>query len=125
MKSIAILLSLFVFSPIALAEQTWTGTGTWNNKKYGTSGPLKCVAKEVKPGKWEAVFTGKFQGDPFEYKAEFESSGSGPNKKLSGKTKVRGHRYQWQGSLKGKNLIGKYTSSVGYHGEFRLKESSE
>jgi hypothetical protein len=28
--------------------QTWVGK--WNNRKYGTSGPLKCVAKESKAG---------------------------------------------------------------------------
>ncbi|MEL6110287.1 MAG: hypothetical protein AAFU85_30125 [Planctomycetota bacterium] len=122
MKTIATLLTMLFLGSTAFAETTWTGSGTWNNRKYGTSGPLKCVAKETSPGKWEAVFTGKFQGDPFEYKAEFESKGE-QSKTLSGKSKIRGHRYEWEGSLKGKRLIGKYRSSVGYHGEFRLTES--
>ncbi|MEO1528352.1 MAG: hypothetical protein AAFX06_23255 [Planctomycetota bacterium] len=120
MKSIAILFVAFFAVTVGNAEETWTGTGTWNNRKYGTSGTLKCVAKETEPGKWTAVFSGKFQGDPFEYTAEFESSGKGTSKKLSGKSKIRGHRYEWQGTLSDKKLIGKYRSSVGYHGEFRL-----
>ena len=102
-------------------SRTWEGK--WNNRKYGTSGPLKCVASEVKPGQWKAVFTGKFQGDPFEYTAEFQSRPSRPSLlKLSGKATIRGHRYQWTGQMGQSGLNGKYDSSVGYNGEFVLKE---
>jgi hypothetical protein len=45
---------------------------------------------------------------------------------LSGKATIRGHKYEWTGyewtgMMRGKALNGKYTSTVGYHGEFVLK----
>ena len=123
--SIAFCILLFASATLA-AESKRTWEGKWNNKKYGTSGPLKCVANEVSPGKWEAKFTGTFQGDPFEYKAKFDSKpGKSDSAVLSGKATIRGHRYQWKGSLKGGTLIGDYNSSVGYHGRFQMRETSK
>jgi hypothetical protein len=101
-------------------EKTWEGK--WSNKKYGTSGPLKCVATEGENGTWKATFSGKFQGEGFSYDAEFDSKPGKNQTDLSGKANVRGHDYEWTGSIKGKQLKGKYTSSVGYFGEFTLTE---
>ncbi len=105
----------------AEASQTWNGT--WTNRKYGTKGPLKCVATEGEKGVWTGTFTGKFQGDPFKYQATFQAK-KGRRKgeqTLSGKSTIRGHKYIWAGSMKGKTLTGKYKSTVGYYGTFVLK----
>lgn len=120
-----VLLAAFLFqAEIANAQdaksKTWAGT--WTNKKYNTTGPLKCVATPGKDGKWKATFTGKFQGDPFKYQAEFSSKPGKGMTLLAGKSKVRGHDYQWTGNIKGTTLTGKYNSSVGYYGNFVLKE---
>ena len=110
------------FTSCLYGEEVRTWEGTWQNRKYDTRGPLKCVAQEVSPGKWKAKFTGKFQGDPFTYEAAFSSrEGKNGQNQLSGKATIRGHRYQWTGLMNREGLRGKYDSSVGYHGEFVLK----
>ncbi len=116
---------LLIATPLFAAEDARTWEGTWNNRKYGTKGPLKCVAVEGDKGVWTATFTGKFQGDPFTYKAKFQAKKSKKKKqlKLSGKATIRGHKYQWVGMMKGKSLKGKYKSTVGYFGTFILKET--
>jgi hypothetical protein len=118
-------LVLWLIAVPLLAEgpsRTWEGT--WNNRKYGTKGPLKCVASEIKPGEWKGKFTGTFQGDPFDYEATFTSKeGRNQQLDLAGKATIRGHRYEWTGVMGGTTLRGKYKSSVGYFGEFVLKES--
>ncbi len=125
MTRIAICIVLSCLTLPVLADgpsRTWEGT--WNNRKYGTKGPLKCVASEIKPGEWKGKFTGTFQGDPFDYEATFTAKqGRNEQLDLAGKATIRGHRYEWTGLIKGTALRGKYTSSVGYFGEFVLKES--
>jgi len=103
-------------------EKTKTWNGTWTNKKYGTSGPLKCVATFDGKDTWKATFTGKFKGDPFKYPAEFKAQTKGRQTLLSGDSVIRGHKYKWKGAFKGKKLGGQYTSTVGYYGQFILEE---
>jgi len=104
------------------AGETKTWEGKWNNRKYNTSGPLKCVAKSDDKGIWKATFTGLFKGDPFKYEAKFQSQPNGKQLNLSGDATIRGHKYQWMGLMKGTTLSGKYKSNIGYYGEFVLKE---
>ena len=114
---------LLTTTPLFAAGAAKTWNGTWNNRKYGTKGALKCVATEGKNGLWSGTFTGKFQGSPFKYQATFQAK-KGKKKgeqSLSGKSTIRGHKYTWTGSMKGKNLKGKYKSTVGYYGTFVLK----
>lgn len=124
-KLLIALLFTFIAAPLAAQDQPRTWEGTWNNQKFGTKGPLKCVATEDDKGNFKATFTGTFQGDPFKYEATFASKKKGRNRRiLSGTAVIRGHDYQWAGEMKGKSLIGKYRSSVGYFGTFVLKETS-
>ena len=123
LRTAAFVLFTVTSIPLLAAEPTRTWEGTWNNRKYGTRGPLKCVAAEVKPGQWKGTFTGTFQGDPFEYEATFQSKKGRNQLDLYGKAKIRGHRYEWNGVMRGTQLQGKYKSSVGYYGEFVLKEN--
>ncbi|QDU05607.1 hypothetical protein V6x_53470 [Gimesia chilikensis] len=104
------------------AGETRTWEGKWNNRKYNTTGPLKCVATSDDKGNWKATFTGLFKGDPFKYEATFQSKSTGSQHNLSGKATIRGHQYQWIGLMKGTTLSGKYKSNIGYYGEFVLKE---
>ena len=113
--------ALIVLSNFAIANQrTWEGT--WNNRKYGTRGPLQCVATEKRDGQWEATFTGKFRGDPFRYTATFQSSPARRGLQLQGNNTVRGHQYQWTGTLDARQLKGQYRNNVGYNGQFILNE---
>ena len=107
---------------VSMAQGQRTFRGKWNNHRYGTSGTLNCVASEVSTGQWKATFTGVFQGDPFKYDAAFQSRPSGGGSELGGTTTVRGSQYKWTGFLRGRQLNGKYTSTVGYYGEFVLNE---
>lgn len=106
----------------AESERVWSGT--WNNRKFGTTGPLKCVATESKSGEWGAVFTGTFKGDPFEYKTRFQSRPAQNGLELGGSSTIRGHQYEWTGALRGSQLLGQYRSTVGYYGGFQLKENT-
>jgi hypothetical protein len=109
-------------SPAAAQEQkTWTGK--WNNRKYGTSGPLKCVAGESRAGQWNAVFTGTFKGDPFEFRAAFQGKAGRQSTDLSGQSTIRGARYQWTGKIQGRQLTGSYKAANGNYGEFQLNET--
>ncbi|MCA9071893.1 MAG: hypothetical protein KDA84_23355 [Planctomycetaceae bacterium] len=103
-------------------RQTHTFAGQWNNKKYGTSGPLKCVMTETAPNQWEAKFTGTFQNDPFDYDAKFQSKKVGKQLNVGGTAKIRGHDYQWTGTIKNGQLTAQYKSSVGYFGGFAMKK---
>lgn len=123
-RFVVVACALWMASPI-LAEdggKKWEGEGKWNNRKYGTSGPLKCTATIDKNGTWKATFTGTFEGDPFKYEASFKSKAGKKQVDLAGTAKIRGHDYKWTGAVKGETLTGKYRSSVGYFGEFVLKE---
>lgn len=101
-------------------QRTWEGK--WNNRKYNTTGPLKCVATSDDKGTWKATFTGLFKGDPFKYEATFQSKPNGKLLNLAGTATIRGHKYQWIGLMNENTLSGKYKSSIGYYGEFVLKE---
>lgn len=119
-----LLIVFFLTSSLSLLEagETKTWAGKWTNRKYNTSGPLKCVAKSDDKGVWKGTFTGLFKGDPFKYEATFKSRPSGRQLNLAGDATIRGHKYQWTGSMKGTTLSGKYKSNIGYYGEFVLKE---
>lgn len=106
----------------AFAEDSRTWEGTWNNKKYGTSGPLKCVATAGEDGKWNATFSGLFKGDPFSYDVAFDAKPAGRKTDLSGTATVSGHRYEWKGHVTGKTMFGEYRSRNGYFGSFSLKQ---
>lgn len=101
-------------------KRTWEGK--WNNRKYNTTGPLKCVATSNDKGVWKATFTGLFKGDPFKYEATFQSKLKGKQLNLAGNATIRGHKYQWIGLMNANTLSGKYKSNIGYYGEFVLKE---
>src|SRR5206468_2316381 len=81
--------------------------GTWTNKRYDTTGPLKCVAQPVKDGSWKATFSGRFQGRPFSYDVTFKAQPGKGGEALSGSATVNGFRYQWTGVLKGDTLTGR------------------
>jgi len=114
--------ALLLTGVCAAEEPARVWKGQWNNRKYGTSGPLLCTATTDGKGKWKGVFTGKFQGDPFRYEAQFQSRTVRNQTQLAGAATIRGHGYKWQGAMQGNMLRGKYTSTIGYFGEFVLKE---
>lgn len=122
-----LLMVFFVMGSLSLldAGETRTWEGKWNNRKYKTTGPLKCVATSDDKGVWKATFTGLFKGDPFKYQATFQSRLNGKQLNLAGGATIRGHKYQWTGFMKGTTLSGKYKSNIGYYGEFVLKEKKE
>jgi hypothetical protein len=100
-------------------EKTWEGT--WTNKRFGTTGSLKCVATPEKDGTWKATFSGKFQGRPFSYDVTFKAKPGKGQEALSGSAKVNGYKYQWTGVMKGDTLTGRYRANNGYYGDFSLK----
>lgn len=104
-------------------EPSKTWEGTWVNKRYNTSGTLKCVAKpdKEKEGTWKATFSGSFQGQPFSYDVTFEEKKGAKQSDLSGKSKIGNHNYEWTGAMKGDALTGQYKSNSGYYGNFTLK----
>ncbi|MCG6156264.1 hypothetical protein [Rubinisphaera margarita] len=100
-----------------------TFEGTWRNQKYNSSGPLKCVARPGENGRVNATFSGLFMGDPFSYDVEFQAKPGRSQVDLAGEATVSGHIYQWKGALKGPQLLGRYTGTNGYVGDFALQET--
>jgi len=103
-------------------DQKKTFEGTWNNRKYNSSGPLKCVAVPGEDGNVKATFSGKFMGDPFSYDVTFQAQPGDEQVDLSGKATISGHIYQWTGYLKGAKLFGQYRGTNGYNGTFSLSQ---
>lgn len=105
------------------AAQQRTFEGNWNNRKYNSSGKMTCVANETSPGQWTGVFSGVFQGERFQFTAQFQGRASAGGTELSGDARIRGAQYQWSGALVGNQLRGRYRASNGYNGEFALNET--
>ena len=116
-------LPLVPLPPAQAAEvpvnQAWSGT--WNNRKYNTSGALTCTVQGEQGGQWIAKFTGTALGKPISYTALMTPKASGANTALTGTTKVDGFAYQWTALLSGKTLNGSYQASNGNNGEFKLQ----
>ncbi len=102
----------------AEANKAWSGT--WNNRKYNTSGTLTCTVIGEQNGQWIARFTGMALGKPITYTALMTPKKNGDQTALSGTTKVDGFDYQWSGTVVGKSLNGSYKASNGNNGEFKL-----
>lgn len=100
-------------------NKAWSGT--WNNRKYNTTGALTCTVVGDQNGQWIAKFTGVALGKPISYTALMTPKASGANTALTGVTKVDGFDYQWSGTISGKSLNGTYRASNGNNGDFRLQ----
>ncbi len=116
---------LLALSPLLIGaadapSKQWSGT--WDNKKYKTSGPLTCSAKMNTNGVWQAKFTGTGLGKPFGYDATIRAGEKGGRLILQGTTSVDGEAYQWSGYVQGKVLVGSYKSASGNNGTFKLQE---
>jgi hypothetical protein len=120
---LAIILLITPNRPAGAADvpvnKAWSGT--WNNRKYNTTGALTCTVVGEQNGQWIAKFTGTALGKPISYTALMTPKASGANTALSGTTKVDGFDYQWSGTVAGKSLNGTYRASNGNNGEFRLQ----
>jgi len=103
----------------AEAKKAWSGT--WNNKKYNTTGELTCTVLGTQNGQWIASFTGTGLGKPFKYTALMTPKQSGTNIVLTGNTKVDGDAYAWSGVIKGAEMTGSFRSGTGNNGQFVLK----
>jgi hypothetical protein len=103
------------------AKKAWSGE--WNNRKFGTKGPVTCIAEMQDGGKWKASFEGVGIGKPFRYEVEITATEKGNQTMLQGKSLVDGDSYEWSGHVKGNTLYGRYRSASGNNGEFQLKET--
>ncbi len=122
--SMKVLLVLAMLAPIATQaadppSKSWSGT--WNNKKYKTTGPLTCTVTSSKGGNWQATFSGTGLGNPFSYPATLKAMEKGGRIYLAGSTKVDGEAYRWSGYIQGQVLAGSYKSATGNNGTFSLK----
>ena len=104
-------------------QKTWEGT--WSNRKYNSTGPLKCVAVKTDDSTAEATFSGTFMRDPFSYKVTVSTNQEKERVVLEGTATLDGDRYEWSGHVRGKVLYGQFRSLKGHNGEFRLQESGK
>lgn len=113
---------IFAFGPMAYgADKSLSWTGTWNNKKYKTEGPLHCTMTDAGEGIWKANFTGTGIRSQFKFDADIKLARKDGRTTLSGATKVDGDRYQWTGYVNGQTLVGNYKSASGNNGSFTMK----
>jgi len=111
--------SVFAADPKAKATKSWSGT--WNNKKYNTTGELTCSIIGEQNGQWIARFTGTGLGKPFNYTALITHKTVGTNVTMQGTTRVDGDMYNWTGTISGQNMTGGFRSTTGNNGQFVLK----
>jgi hypothetical protein len=122
---------LFVFAsiistaPSAIGEEeenkkSWEGG--WNNRKYGTNGPIKCTVSPKDEKTWEAHFEGTGLGKPFSYNVTLETLKKGDRTLLQGTARISGDVYRWTGYIRGKVFFGKYRSASGNNGQFKMQE---
>lgn len=121
---------LLMLPAIAVASDdeqptTKTWVGTWMNRKYKTSGPLKCVATRKDDSSAEATFSGKFVNDPFSYNVTVSTTAENDRTVLSGTATLDGDKYEWSGYVRGKVLFGEFRSLKGHNGTFRLQETTK
>lgn len=102
----------------AETEESWSGV--WNNRKYRSTGPLKCTVTAKEGNKWQATFEGKGVGKPFRYDVSFQAAKRGTLMLLKGTSTIRGHQYRWEGYIRGRALYGRYQGSNGDNGAFQL-----
>ncbi len=102
-------------------KKAWSGN--WNNRKFGTKGPVTCIADMQDKEKWKASFEGVGIGNPFRYEVEITATEKEGQIQLQGKSSVDGDQYEWSGYVKGNTLYGRYRSGSGNNGEFQLKET--
>jgi hypothetical protein len=103
------------------AAKSWSGT--WMNRKYNSSGPLKCTATRTDDETAQATFSGTFMKDPFSYDVTVSTRQERDRTVLTGTAELDGDRYEWSGYVRGKVLYGQFRSLKGHNGEFRLTES--
>ena len=116
MRTVA-LMCWFAFAAAAGGEE-WHGT--WTNKKTYSSGKLRCATEPDGHGKWQATFSGTFDGRPFSYNVTFHNAGS--DEAVSGTATISNRKYRWEGTLTPETLTGKYRADNGYFGDFKLRK---
>jgi hypothetical protein len=99
--------------------------GTWSNRKYKTTGPLKCTASRKDDQSAEATFEGTFMGDPFRYTIDVNTRRQRDRTLVDGTAQLDGDKYEWSGYVRGKVFYGEYRSLKGNNGEFRLEEAEK
>jgi hypothetical protein len=114
-------------SALAADDQPTTKTweGTWMNRKYNSTGLLKCVATSTGEDSAEATFSGTFMKDPFSYDVTVSTKKERDRMALTGTAQLDGDRYEWSGYVRGKILYGQFRSLKGHNGEFRLTETGQ
>jgi hypothetical protein len=112
-------------APAADSQDAKTWSGTWMNRKYKTTGPLKCVAVRKDDGTVAATFSGKFVNDPFSYDVTIDTKSEKDRTVLVGKATLDGDKYEWSGYVRGKTLFGQFKSLKGHNGEFKLEETAK
>lgn len=119
----AILLPAFIPSVQAADNAAKVYSGTWNNRKYKTQGPLTCNLTVNSGNQWQATFTGKGLGKPFTYRTRLTATRVGNRTDLRGVSSVDGERYDWAGTINGANMVCSYRSASGNNGAFQLRQT--
>lgn len=101
------------------AAKVTNWNGSWNNKKYGTKGPLK-LALTSGSKTWQCKFTGTGLGKPFSYSATLTPKKAGNRITLTGVTRVDGDQYNWTGYVQGRRIVCSYKAASGNNGNFTL-----
>jgi hypothetical protein len=100
--------------------------GTWQAKGSQQCKELKCVARPVGDGGWQATFTGVCNRR-FSFQVNMRGRAVGDKVVFEGNTELgeeNGGTYTWSGSIVGKLFSGKYKSTGGKQGTFEMKPAA-
>lgn len=119
----AVLLFAILAPQLQAADAAKVYSGTWNNRKYKTQGPLTCNLNISSGATWKAKFTGKGLGKPFTYDTDLTVTKANNRLNLRGVSSVDGERYNWTGYISGANMVCSYRSASGNNGTFQLRQT--
>lgn len=101
----------------AAENDRYAYSGTWVDVGLPSDGPMSVGITELAGGKYNARFTGIWQGAKFDHVIEF----AGPLDSLQGDARINAAKYTWSGKLTNDTFTGSYRSNRGNDGTWTMK----
>jgi hypothetical protein len=117
MKILICAVLMFVSSDDKRGED-YAFTGPWKTTNRKLDGVMNCITTPLANQKWEARFSGTWQGVDFDHNVTFQ----GPPDDLRGTAIIDGASYQWRGRIDAQSFRANFTGDR-YERSFDLKRT--